>query len=32
MWLNGQSPYVSGKGDPKNDDALWSIDGLPDSW
>ena len=32
MWLNGESPYVSGKGDPKNDNALWSIDGLPDSW
>jgi hypothetical protein len=32
MWLSGESPYVSTKGDPKNDNARWQIDGLPDSW
>lgn len=32
MWLDGKSPYVSGKGDPKNDNARWKIDGLPDHW
>ena len=32
MWLSGDSPYVSGKGDPKNESARWSIDGLPDDW
>ena len=32
MWLSGESPYVTGTGDPKNDNAQWSIDGLPDNW
>ncbi|HET7499599.1 MAG TPA: hypothetical protein VFK02_01305 [Kofleriaceae bacterium] len=32
LWLDGKSPYVSGKGDPKNDNARWKIDGLPDHW
>ena len=32
MWLDGKSPYVSGKGDPKHDNARWKIDGLPDHW
>jgi hypothetical protein len=32
MWLDGTSPYVSSKGDPKNDNALWWIEGLPDHW
>jgi hypothetical protein len=32
LWLDGKSPYVSGKGDPKKDSAQWKIDGLPDPW
>jgi hypothetical protein len=32
LWLDGKSPYVSGKGDPKKDSAQWKIDGLPDQW
>lgn len=32
MWLSGDSPYVSGKGDPKDDSAQWTIEGLPASW
>jgi hypothetical protein len=31
MWLEGRSPYVRGKGDPKKDSAQWVIDGLPES-
>lgn len=32
LWLDGPSPYVSGKGDPKQDTAQWDIDGLPGNW
>jgi len=32
MWLSGDSPYITGKGDPKNDNAQWEIDGLPAGW
>lgn len=30
MWLDGKSPYVTGKGDPKNDNALWNIEDVND--
>lgn len=32
MWPDDKSPYVSGKGDPKQDSAQWVINGLPDRW
>jgi hypothetical protein len=32
MWLDDKSPYVSGKGGPKEDTGQWVVDGLPDSW
>lgn len=32
MWLDGTSPYITGSGDPKNDNALWIVEGLPAGW
>jgi len=28
MWLDGESPYITSKGDPDKDNSLWRIDGL----
>ena len=29
MWLDGQSPYISGAGNPNNANAKWIVDLLP---